>query len=176
MEEVWKPVPGFEGYYEVSNYCVIKNRHGRIIKPTIDAKNRARVELWKNNKGKKYLIYRLAMQAFVPNPMNLPEVNHRTEDPTDNFIFVNPDGTVDLEKSTLEWSSKHDNYFYGSHLERIAQKTRKPVLQYDFRGNFIKQWKSLTEIEETMGWFASNISKACRGKLPRAYGFIWKYL
>jgi hypothetical protein len=176
MEEVWKPVPGFEGYYEVSNYCRYKNRHGRIIKPTIGAKNRARVELWKNNKGKKYLIYRLAMQAFVPNPLNLPEVNHRTEDPTDNFIFVNPDGTVDLEKSTLEWSSKHDNYFYGSHLERIARKKRKTVLQYDFRGNFIRQWKSLAEIEETMGWFATNISKACRGKLPKAYGFIWKYL
>lgn len=200
MEEVWKPVPGFEGYYEVSNYCryrslerTITYRNGtkRKRKSVVlkhDKSNKGefgsweRVTLSKNNEHTRVFVYRTAMEAFgIPNPENLPCVNHKDENPSNNFIFVNPDGTVDPEKSNIEWCTHEYNNAYGTARERQSEtqkntrKDRKPVSQYTLEGKYLTTWKSLHQIERELGFFRNNIKAVCEGKRTQSHGFIWKY-
>lgn len=190
MEEVWKPVPGFEGYYEVSNYCRYRSvdritndkKHikGQILKQYENKSGYPMVKLSKNGVSKGFLAYRLMMIAFVPNPLNFPCVNHKNEfDKTDNFIFVNPDGSVDLEKSSLEWCSYEYNNNYGTRTKRACVsktngKASKKIVQYDLEGGIIKIWPSINEIKRILNY--THISSACKGVYKQAYGFIWKYL
>ena len=192
MEEVWKPVPGFEGYYEVSNYCRYRSverttNDGKHIKGQIlkQYKNKSgsgypMVKLSKNGVSKGFLAHRLMMQAFVPNPFKLPCVNHKNEfDKTDNFIFVNTDGSVDLEKSSLEWCSYEYNNNYGTRTKRACVsktngKASKKIVQYDLEGGIIKIWPSINEIKRILNY--THISDVCKGVYKQAYGFIWRYL
>ena len=92
MKEIWKPISGYEGLYEVSNLGRVKslghfvgNQHierrfqNRII--LIKASNRKAnykgVTLYKDGKRKAFLLHRLVAEAFIPNPNNFPEVNHK---------------------------------------------------------------------------------------------------
>ena len=214
MEEVWKDIyyidsiPGkvvdYRGIYQVSNYCRIKalerrvdfGRSYRIIKEhLLDQHLKGtclykRVCLSKDNKVLSFTAHRIGAHVFIPNPNNYPCVNHKDEDKTNNFIWVNPDGSVDLEKSNLEWCSFQYNTVYGEGLntrvERlkegykngtIEKKMKKPIFQCDLDGNVIKRWDSLDEAAKALGTTLSNISGVLTGKPHHktAAGFKWKY-
>lgn len=196
MEEVWKDVIGYNGLYQVSNLGrvrsldrIIKNnyagtiiRKGRILKGYFNKKGYHEVTLSKDSKSYCFSVHQLQMLAFVPNPKNYPMVNHKDENPSNNFIWVNPDGSVDLEKSNLEWCDAKYNVNYGTGIERNRQKQingvfSKPVLQYKKDGTFIKEYPSTMEVERQTGYNNSNISKCCTHKrhYNSAYGFIWEY-
>ena len=124
-EEVWKDVVGYEGLYQVSNLGRVKSlgfdkwHKGRILKQSFDSKrNYLFVGLHKDGKIKQKNVHRLVAETFIPNPDNLPCVNHKDEDKTNNFVFVNKDGSVDLNKSNLEWCTVAYNTNYGM-LKRI---------------------------------------------------------
>lgn len=138
-KEVWLPVNGFEGYYEVSNKCVVRSVERTIIckngikkhlKSVVlseyicDEAGHKSVKLSKNCKQYSFLVHRLGMEAFVPNPLNLPCVNHKDENPSNNLIFINDDGSVDLEKTNLEWCTYEYNNVYGTAKKRAADKIR----------------------------------------------------
>lgn len=111
MNEVWKPVQGYEGIYEVSNLGrvrsldrVAENRWGttRPIPGTIRTIAVKRegycfVNLFRKSKGKPMYVHRLVALAFLPNPDNLPQVNHKDGDKLNNAL------------TNLEWCSKSDN-------------------------------------------------------------------
>ena len=86
MKEIWKEVKDYEGYYWVSNLGHVKNRHNKILKPDYSNKGYACVCLQKENKLKKHRVHRLVAQAFIPNPSNLPEVNHINENKSNNSV------------------------------------------------------------------------------------------
>lgn len=122
MPEIWKPVVGYEGYYEVSNYGRVKrletrvnsNRGGRavrekILKQIITKYGYLTVHLCVDNKRAKKKVHRLVAEAFIPNPLNLPCVNHKNEIKTDNFV------------ENLEWCTVEYNNNYGTHQERCRQ-------------------------------------------------------
>ena len=109
MEEIWKPIEGYEGLYEVSSYGRIKsleryrsNNGGiqlikeRIMKP-LDYNGYKNVLLWKNGSKKKEYVHRLVAKAFLSNPDNLKEVNHKDENPSNNMV------------ENLEWCSHRYN-------------------------------------------------------------------
>ena len=78
----------------------------------------------------------------------------------------------------LEWCTPDYNLYYGTRLDRIAQKSKdraKPVLQYSTRGNLIKAYPSTTEVERKKGFNHSKIVAVCKGKRKTAYGFKWEY-
>ena len=121
IKEIWKPIPGFEGYYEASNLGRIRSineinvfvrkdgkeirrKHNcKILKPIFDGKKfYLQVSLSKNGVSKRYLIHRLIAKTFIDNPLNLPEVNHKDEDKTNNCV------------SNLEWCDHKYNNNYGS--------------------------------------------------------------
>lgn len=158
--------------YQVSNLGRVKSlnyRHtGRekMLKLSVNNKGYIIVKLWKNRKFKSFRLHRLVAEAFIPNPNNLPFINHKSEIKTQNNV------------ENLEWCDAKYNLNYGTRKERVAEKTTngkcsKPVFQYDLNGNFIKEWPSTMEVERQLG--ISHISECCLGKRNTCGGFKWKY-
>ena len=192
MEEVWKPIEGYEGYYEVSNqgnvrsitrYVDEKRHNGKRIvngrtlrygKATHLGNTYYIVMLTKNSVSKGYLVNRLVAEAFLPNPDNLPCVNHKDRKTNNNFVFVNPDGTVDTEKSNLEWCSFQYNSTYDGARERAAEKCRKKVLKISENGEIAETYASRKIAAEMNGTTPPTIGSHIKsGKMWN--GFFWEY-
>lgn len=182
MEEIWKDVVGYEGLYEVSSLgqvrslCYLHTGQTKVLKPAKYRRGYLRVVLCKNGKRKPSLVHRLVAEAFIPNPSNLPQVNHKDEVKTNNLVFLDENGIVVPEKSNLEWCDCHYNNNFGTRNERAAKALSRPVLQYDKFGNLVKKWPSVAEVSRRFGWAHQNISKCCLGKRKSAYGFVWRYV
>ena len=170
-EEKWKDVKDYEGHYQVSDKGRVKSlKFGkeRILKPRRDGGGYLQVDLCKNGNKKWCLVHRLVAQAFIPNSNNLPQINHKNEDKTNNSV------------QNLEWCSSKYNNNYGTHIQRINEKNTngklsKPVHQYTLDGKFIKEWKSTMDVKRNLGYVNQDISACCLGKQKSAYGFVWRY-
>ena len=187
--EVWRTAvydgEVYEGLYKVSNWGRILsldyNHTGKpgLMNPYEDTCGYLTVKLSKNRKSKNCRVHRLVAEAFLDNPDNLPEVNHIDEDKTNNFVFLNEDGSVDEEKSNLEWKNHRDNCNHGTRNERAAKamtngKLSKPVLQFTLDGEFVREWPSTMECERN-GFYSGNVAACCRGEKPQYKGFLWMY-
>ena len=163
-KEYWKPVVGYEGLYEVSNWGRVKSLNynhtgkGKIIKYQKTKHGYLQVGLWKNGKCKKYAVHRLVAQVFIPNPNNLPCVNHKDENEQNNVV------------SNLEWCTHEYNNRYGTRIER----TSKPILQYTLDGEFVREWKSTAECCRN-GFNQGHVAACCRGERKTHKGFLWEY-
>jgi hypothetical protein len=125
MEEIWKDVDGYEGYYQVSSFGRVRsldrvvNNHfygGRILCLASDSDGYKVVGLHKNG-SKTVKVHRLVAQAFIPNPQNLPEVNHKDENKKNNFY------------NNLEWCTTKYNLTYGHRLDcAIGERNSKSKL------------------------------------------------
>ena len=165
-KEYWKPVLGYEGLYEVSNWGRVKSlRLGKeqILKPFKTGKGYLQVGLWKNKHRKNYSIHQLVALHFIPNPYNLNEVNHKDENPQNNFV------------ENLEWCTHSYNINYGTRTEKCSKKCSKPILQYTLDGEFVKEWESAIQAEREGGFKSRNITACCKGKRKSQGGFIWRY-
>lgn len=179
----WKPIPQYEGLYEVSengdvlsvaqytcHHTVVSRKVPRLLMPELTHDGYVRVTLSKYGVQRHIMVHRLVALAFIPNPTNLPQVNHKDENPQNN--------TVD----NLEWCTGKQNCNYGAHRERIKQRLSikhhlaKPVARLDEKGNLIEIFKSTREAAMALGVRSENISRCCMGKYKRVCGSRWKYL
>ena len=207
MSEIFKDVTGYEGLYEVSNEGNVKSlgndkyRKEKILKPTANSSGYLQVCLYKDGNRKHHHVHRLVANAFIDNPDNLPQVNHKDERPTNNFVFVNEDGTVDYDKSNLEWCTCGYNINYGTHNQRVAEAKRGKPCPWATEALTNRPDQSipidmLTKDDELIRTFPSaheaerylrangfpkaantNIIQCCKGKpnFNTAYGFKWRY-
>ena len=114
MIEEWRPVVGYEGLYEVSSYGRVRSldrfyyrlHKGKVLSPTKDRYGYLTVTLNCNGKSKTIKIHRLVAQAFIENPDNLPQVNHKDEVKSNNCV------------DNLEWCSAKYNNNFGTRQER----------------------------------------------------------
>ena len=101
VEKIWKPIIGYENLYKINNYGeVLSLRSNKILKPNNNGIGYFIIQLCKNGKRKNYLIHRLVAEHFLDNPNNLPEVNHKDEDKSNNFV------------NNLEWCKHKYNMNY----------------------------------------------------------------
>ena len=187
--EVWKTAiydgEIYEGLYRVSNWGRILSLNylntgkAKLMNPGTNTNGYLTVTLSKNEKHKTCLVHRLVAFTFLDNPENLPQVNHKDENKTNNFVFLNEDGSVDKEKSNLEWKTPKENSNHGTRNERIAKANTngirsKPVLQLSLSGDLIREWPSVGECGRN-GFNKGNVAACCRGVYESAYGFKWMY-
>jgi len=119
QNEEWRDIDGYEGMYMISNMGRIKSlaRKGvlfdRIIKSKPTRTGYHIIGLRKGESRTFYLVHRLVAQAFLPNPNNLPEVNHKDEDLNNNTL------------DNLEWVTPKQNCNYGTRNQRISEKNKR---------------------------------------------------
>lgn len=162
MEEIWRTIHGYGGQYQVSDQGRVRSlKFGkeRILKPIRHLSGYLNVSLCKNREHKMYKVHRLVAQAFIPNPDNLPQVNHKDENKENNSV------------QNLEWCDAKYNINYGTRNQRYS----KPVLQYTKSGAFVKEWKSAMDVQRNLGYHQQHISHCCNGKRKSANGFVWKF-
>lgn len=166
MDEIWKDINDYIGLYQVSNLGKVKSlKWGkeRILKLKKNKDGYLIVCLYKNNKKYWKKVHRLIAETFIPNPNNLPQVNHINEDKTDNRV------------ENLEYCDCKYNCNYGTRNQRRAKTQSKTIIQYDLKGNYITEYDSLNEINRQLGFSIGNISDCCNGKHKQVYGSIWRY-
>lgn len=184
--EIWRTAiyngVTYEGF-EVSNWGRIMSlnyrRTGRaeLLKPFDDGCGYLKVELSKNGKSKTCKVHRLVAEVFLENPKGKPCINHKIEGKKGksmNFVFFNEDGTVDEERTTIEWVTYKENNNYGTHNERMAKTLSKKVLQLSLSGDLIREWFSATECGRN-GFNKGNVVECCNGKRKTHKGFLWIY-
>ena len=175
----------YEGLYKVSNLGKILSLNYRntgkaeLMTPVENTDGYFQVGFWKNGEYKMCYVHRLVAETFIENPENLPEVNHKDEDKTNNFVFLNKDGSVNKEKSNLEWKSHRDNLNHGTRNERVSKaltngKKSKRVLQLSLSGELIREWPSTNECGRN-GFDQGAVAACCRGEKPHYKGFLWMY-
>ena len=191
VEEIWKTaVVDGEPYekFQVSNFGRVMNLNYRgtgkakLMEPFDNGCGYLQVNLSKNKEKKKCLVHRLVAEVFLPNSDNLPCVNHKIEGKKGkkiNMVFFNEDGTVDEEKSTIEWCDNKYNQNYGTRNERISKtmtngKLSKKVLQFTLSGELIREWESTAECGRN-GYNQGNVAACCRGERKSHKGFRWQY-
>lgn len=161
--EIWKVIEDYPNYM-VSNMGRVKNyTTNKVLKPHKIENGYQQVFLYKNIKRKMFLLHRLIAQTFIPNPNNLPQVNHKNEDKSDNRV------------ENLEWCSCSYNNSYGTAPKRRKEKLSKSVLQFTKDGEFIKKWDCITDIKNNLGIERSNIYSCCIGKYKTTGGYKWGY-
>lgn len=213
VEVVRKPVKGYEGYYEVDQFGrvfgldrIIKvNDNGRNYEKPIAGKQLKQsmhtngyktVSLTKDGKTKTLFVHRLVAEAFIPNVDNLPMVNHKDEDKTNNFV------------ENLEWCTAQYNNTYGNKAKRQADKIRgiphtdehkkkisSSLLKYyethdsasigrisekrkgvvGVRNGESVQFQSVTEAAIAVNGSRANITRSCNSKTRKAYGYKWTW-
>lgn len=163
--EIYKDIEGYEGLYQISNEGRVKSiRFGkeRLLKPKTERKGYLRVDLSKDGKQKSCLVHRLVAMAFIPNHTNLPQVNHKDEDKTNNRV------------DNLEWCDCTYNNNYGTAIERKVRKLSQPILCVELN-------KVFQSANEAARWLNKKSAQAgiwncLTGKYNSAYGYKWKYV
>ena len=193
--EIWRTViVNGEPYenYKVSNLGkILSLNYGRTGKSKLRRLNKTKtgylqVRLSKNGKKDTFYVHRIVAETFLPNPENLPQVNHKIEGDkgkTINMVIFNEDGTINKEKSTIEWVTPKENNNYATRNERAGKaiskantngKRSKKVLQFTLDGEFVREYPSEAECERN-GFCQGHVSRCCRGERKSHKGFIFKY-
>lgn len=161
----WKPIPEYEDVYEVSNTGQVRSLYRRyynevrILKQSTNNKGYKLVCLCRKGKQKSLLVHRLVATAFIPNPDNLPCVNHKDQNKQNN------------NASNLEWCSYYENNVYGDRLTRSAAKRSIPVRCVETG----IVYPSAYAAQRITGFQQSKICDCCRGNRNVTGGFHWEY-
>mgnify|MGYP003436655222 CR=1 FL=1 len=173
----------YEGLYKVSNLGRIlilnykRTGNAKLMNPYTNKDGYSKVELSKNGEKKSCLVHRLVAQTFIPNPEGKPCINHKIQGKKGksiNMVFFNKDGTIDKERTTIEWATYKENNDYGTRKERVAKAMSKRVLQLSLSGELIKVWESVNECGRN-GFCQSCVCQCCNGKRKTHKGFRWEY-
>ena len=181
--EIWKDIEGYEGKYQVSNLGRVKSLSRlkymgssgyrlmpeRILKEA-DKKGYKTVVLCNENGHRNICVHKLVALSFIPNPFNLPQVNHIDENKSNNAV------------SNLEWVTAKENINYGTGIARraLSQKisqANKKVYQYDMNGNLVAEYISRNEAARQTGFDRGAIGHCCNNDVgfKSHKGYRWSY-
>ena len=183
LNEEWRDIKDYEGIYQVSNYGRIKrvehtkvyeaaNQSGKfmahyhyeamILKPCFDNGGYIQIHLCEHQKKRWTKVHRLVAEAFLPNPVNLPQVNHIDGDKTNARL------------DNLEWVTMSENMQHAHRLGLVKNLKKTPVLQFDLDGNFIQEFESMTAAGKAVDRDSSSIYSHLKGETTQCGGYTWK--
>lgn len=163
MEEVWKDIEGYEGLYKVSNLGNVYSCYiNRNLKNGISDGYKF-VILNKNGDKKFSLVHRLVAEAFIPNPDNLPLINHKDED------------RLNCRIDNLEWCDHVYNATYNDAHVKRGKALSKHVYGYDNSGNLIYEFCSTREATRKLNLPNSRIVDCCNNKISVYKNIVWSY-
>lgn len=167
-----KTLKNYSNYILYPNGQIYSIKSKKFLKPIKKNNGYFAVNLYDDNgKRKMFFIHRLIATAFLENPNNYSEVNHKDENKFNNKI------------DNLEWCDRKYNENYGKKKEKeLKTKTRKlccngrkKIGQYDKNNNLIKIYESISEASKLNNISVGNISSALHGKRKHASGYIWRF-
>lgn len=175
-EEVWKPIKGYEGYYEVSTFGRVRSldritkrkdgalvkKKGRVLKHGT-ARGYHVVRLMAEGNDNMRYVHRLVAEMFIPNPLNKPEVNHISENKDDNSVW------------NLEWVTRSENMRSGTVQDRINEQREKSVIVESIRTKEKWKYDSLKEASEAFNANLPTVVECCQGKRNMHKGYFWCY-
>lgn len=177
MEEIWKDIPGYEGLYQVStfgnvvslNYNHTRERRMRI--PRADRGGYLYLCLHKGGVTTTKKIHRLVAEAFIANPNNYPQINHKDECKTNNNV------------DNLEWCDQAYNNRYGSRMRKVldahkrvgSPKAERPVVKLDKYGTIIDEFISISEAARQVGVRRESLRDCVLGRQRTCVGYVWRY-
>lgn len=182
MVELWKPVYGYEEFYEVSNFGRVRSKaryvngnrgtylkDGRILKQLERRHGYLAVFLYGETGRKQVSVHRLVAEAFCERKDGQNEVNHLDEDKQNNCY------------TNLEWCNRSENCSYGEKLAKSRELWRnnnrsRAVRQLTLSGEFVREYPSMHEAKRQTGFAEGNIHKAINGVYSHAYGYRWEYV
>lgn len=161
MKEIWKDCKGYEGLYQVSDQGRIWSvRSQNYLNPWKDGSGYWTVQLFaKNGKRKTEKVHRLVAIAFIPNPDNLPQVNHKDENKGNPCV------------DNLEWCNAKYNANYGTRNERIIKSQEKKVYCVELN----KVFDSIKAAQEELRIKGHHIGEVCNGKRKSCDGYHWEW-
>lgn len=176
--EEWRDIKGYEEPYKVSNLGRVMSLHRktpRILYLKRHNMGYRQVELAKSGKNHMVTVHRLVAEAFIPNPDNLPQVNHIDFNRENNCV------------SNLEWCTPKQNTMHSAVHGRLRggnikgskrtckpYKHRSPIKQMTKDGVVLKIWSNAAEAERS-GFHSTSVRECCEGKRHTAYGCKWQY-
>ena len=179
MQEIWKDVHGYEGYYQVSNLGNVKsltrtiqrvhngtgdlNLNGRLLSQRTTGNRYKSVILSKFGTKKGKLVHRLVAEAFIPIPSNYPIVNHKDENKSNNNVF------------NLEWCDNVYNSNYGTVGDKISVAKSTPVIQYSLNGDIVNVYRNARVAAQLNNFNHNCIYKCCYNKLHSYMGYVWRF-
>lgn len=169
--EEWKAITGYEGLYEVSNLGRVKSLNYRgtgkcqlMTGGSLSAGYRY-VVLSRDGKTHNQLVHRLVATEFLPNPSNLPQVNHIDEDKSNNCV------------SNLQWCTPKENMQHGTRLARSKDTRRKNAIGFKpVKCSNGKIYSSTKEAARDLGIQASGIRNHLAGRYLTTHGYTFEYL
>lgn len=170
--EIWKDIQNYERIYQVSNLGRVRSlsREVKSGQKTLSLKDKIRklnpngngylnLLLHKEGIKKAYRVHRLVAEAFIPNPTNLPEVNHIDGDKLNNSV------------SNLEWCDKSHNEIHARHL---GLKTFKSICKPVIRLEDGKEYNSIAKASKDIGVHRGTVAQAIY-KRCKAGGYTFKF-
>lgn len=198
--EIWKDVVGYEGLYQISNLGRVKSVRQNKLMSLKRCQGYLRVGLRHRGKEQRsYFVHRLVAEAFIPNPHNYPQINHKDECRTNNNV------------ENLEWCTAKYNCNYGTHTLKMIQNTDYSKVNYKARHEHtdyakrylntdytnikastkarfahritqftlneekVKEWLSLRDVEKELKIDRKEVAKCCKGIREDFQGYKWKY-
>lgn len=162
--EIFKDIPNYEGLYQASNLGRIKSLKTKIVlKQKLSNQGYLRTTLCKNKNKRCIGTHRLVALCFIPNPDNLPVVNHKDENKINNCAY------------NLEWCTIQYNNTYGHRIEKMLPHLIKKIVQLDVEGNYIRTWENISKVGRQFEINAAVIIGCCSGTYKTACGYKWMY-
>lgn len=162
----WKDIENWDSYCISTLGDILRKDKNNIIVPISDRDGYLQVRLSHHNKQKTFKVHRLVAQAFIPNPNNYPQVNHKNGIKSDNRV------------ENLEWcDGKYNvNYSHSKIYHDSITHRMKPVIQLSLNGEVIQRFESVRSAAKSVNATNSHISDACNGKYKTCKGYMWKWI